>query len=167
MGGRVGGITSKYYTETRGMKVSGGQKVKAALALQLADGGPELENLGAQPQDPVRVRLILHRALPKLSAAPDRAQRIADCLDGAKAHPVANVRQNIATAGSLPFADQQVDFPAQIHLRQGPFRAVAIAIDEVTHRRLHIGHLQPQGTDLASNFINSVVHGLLEQNKNI
>ena len=33
MGGRVGGITSKYYAETRGMKVSGGQKVKSGTVL--------------------------------------------------------------------------------------------------------------------------------------
>ncbi len=33
MGGRVGGITSKYYRETRGIKVSGGQDVKAGTVL--------------------------------------------------------------------------------------------------------------------------------------
>ncbi|MBI3602342.1 MAG: 50S ribosomal protein L27 [Candidatus Omnitrophica bacterium] len=33
MGGRVGGITSKYYWETRGIKVSGGQRVKAGAIL--------------------------------------------------------------------------------------------------------------------------------------
>ena len=33
MGGRVGGITSKYYYETRGIKVSGGQTVKAGTIL--------------------------------------------------------------------------------------------------------------------------------------
>ena len=33
MGGRVGGITSKYYAETRGIKVSGGQKVKSGTVL--------------------------------------------------------------------------------------------------------------------------------------
>ena len=33
MGGRVGGITSKYYSETRGVKVSGGQRVKAGTIL--------------------------------------------------------------------------------------------------------------------------------------
>lgn len=33
MGGRVGGITSKYYWETRGVKVSGGQTVKAGTIL--------------------------------------------------------------------------------------------------------------------------------------
>lgn len=33
MGGRVGGITSKYYVETRGVKVSGGQHVKAGTML--------------------------------------------------------------------------------------------------------------------------------------
>ncbi len=33
MGGRVGGLTSKYYKETRGMKVSGGQFVKAGTML--------------------------------------------------------------------------------------------------------------------------------------
>jgi ribosomal protein L27 len=33
MGGRVGGITSKYYYETRGIKVSGGQKVKSGTIL--------------------------------------------------------------------------------------------------------------------------------------
>ena len=33
MGGRVGGISSKYYWETGGIKVSGGQKVKAGTIL--------------------------------------------------------------------------------------------------------------------------------------
>ncbi len=33
MGGRVGGITSKFYVETRGIKVSGGQIVKAGTVL--------------------------------------------------------------------------------------------------------------------------------------
>ena len=33
MGGRVGGISSKYYKETRGIKVSGGQCVKAGTML--------------------------------------------------------------------------------------------------------------------------------------
>jgi len=33
MGGRVGGITSKYYCETAGVKVSGGQKVKSGTIL--------------------------------------------------------------------------------------------------------------------------------------
>ncbi|MEW5896004.1 MAG: 50S ribosomal protein L27 [Candidatus Omnitrophota bacterium] len=33
MGGKVGGTTSKFYTETRGLKVSGGQVVKAGTVL--------------------------------------------------------------------------------------------------------------------------------------
>ncbi len=33
MGGRVGGISSKFYCETTGIKVSGGQKVKAGTVL--------------------------------------------------------------------------------------------------------------------------------------
>jgi ribosomal protein L27 len=33
MGGRVGGISSKYYCETRGIKVSGGQKVRSGTIL--------------------------------------------------------------------------------------------------------------------------------------
>ena len=33
MGGRVGGITSKFYRETKGIKVSGGEKVKAGTIL--------------------------------------------------------------------------------------------------------------------------------------
>lgn len=33
MGGGVGGVTSKYYVETRGLKVSGGQFVKAGTVL--------------------------------------------------------------------------------------------------------------------------------------
>lgn len=33
MGGRVGGLTSKYYSETRGVKVSGGQSVKSGSIL--------------------------------------------------------------------------------------------------------------------------------------
>ena len=33
MGGRVGGITSKYYWETRGIKVAGGQRVKSGTLL--------------------------------------------------------------------------------------------------------------------------------------
>ncbi len=33
MGGRVGGISSKFYKETKGIKVSGGQEVKAGTVL--------------------------------------------------------------------------------------------------------------------------------------
>ena len=33
MGGRVGGISSKYYKETAGVKVSGGQVVKSGTVL--------------------------------------------------------------------------------------------------------------------------------------
>jgi ribosomal protein L27 len=33
MGGRVGGISSKFYAETAGIKVSGGQKVKSGTIL--------------------------------------------------------------------------------------------------------------------------------------
>ena len=33
MGGRVGGLTAKFYKETKGIKVSGGQKVKAGTVL--------------------------------------------------------------------------------------------------------------------------------------
>ena len=33
MGGRVGGISSKFYVETAGIKVSGGQKVKSGTVL--------------------------------------------------------------------------------------------------------------------------------------
>lgn len=33
MGGRVGGISSKFYCETRGVKVSGGQTVKSGTVL--------------------------------------------------------------------------------------------------------------------------------------
>ena len=33
MGGRVGGLTHKYYKETKGVKVSGGQFVKAGTML--------------------------------------------------------------------------------------------------------------------------------------
>ena len=33
MGGRVGGISSKFYRETRGMKVTGGQTVKSGTVL--------------------------------------------------------------------------------------------------------------------------------------
>ena len=33
MGGRVGGTTAKFYRETRGLKVSGGQKVTAGTIL--------------------------------------------------------------------------------------------------------------------------------------
>ena len=33
MGGRVGGISSKYYRETRGVKVSGGQDVSSGTVL--------------------------------------------------------------------------------------------------------------------------------------
>jgi len=33
MGGRVGGTTTKFYRETRGLKVTGGQAVKAGTVL--------------------------------------------------------------------------------------------------------------------------------------
>ncbi|WP_158537657.1 hypothetical protein [Bradyrhizobium sp. MOS003] len=135
--------------------------------LQLPDGRAQFENLGAQPQDPVSVRVLFHGAPSKVSAPGARALGIAGCLYKTKARPVADVWQHTAAAGSLPFADQQVDLPAQIHLHQGLLGAIAIAIDEIAHRGLDAGHFKPQGADFTSNFINSVVHGLLEQNKNI
>jgi hypothetical protein len=138
-----------------------------ALALQLPDRGAEFENLGAQLENPVRLRVFLYRALPKLSAARDHSQGFDGCLDRTQAHAVANIRQDIPATGRLPFADQQGDLPAQIHLRQRLLRAVAITIDKAADGGLDISHLQPQGTDFTSNSINSVVHGLLEQNKNI
>ncbi|QIO99138.1 hypothetical protein HAU86_04680 [Bradyrhizobium symbiodeficiens] len=144
-----------------------GRSIIETGTLQLPDGRAQFENLGAQPQDPVSVRVFLHGALPKGSALGARALGIAGCLYKTKAHPVADVRQDTAAAGSLPFADQQVDLPAQIHLSQGLPGAIAIAVDELAHQGLDAGHFEPQGADFTSNFINSVVHGLLEQNKNI
>jgi hypothetical protein len=98
---------------------------------------------------------------------PDGRAQLENLGSRSGTHPVADIRQNIAATCSLPFADQKIDFLAQIHLRQGLLGAVAIAVDEFSHRRLDVGHFQPQGADFTSNFINSVVHGLLEQNKNI
>ena len=48
MGGRVGGISSKYYRETAGIKVSGGQKVKSGTILtrQGAQWKPGLNVIG-------------------------------------------------------------------------------------------------------------------------
>ncbi|MCS3761216.1 hypothetical protein GGE24_000208 [Bradyrhizobium centrosematis] len=144
-----------------------GRSIIKTRALQLPDGGAQFENLGAQPQDPVSVRVVIHGAPSKISAPSARALGNTGCLHETKAHAVADVRQDIGTAGGLPFPDQQVDLSAQIHLRQGLFGAIAIAVDGSAHGRLDVGHLQPQGADFTSNFINSVVHGLLEQNKNI
>ncbi|WP_165405282.1 hypothetical protein [Bradyrhizobium genosp. SA-3] len=87
-----------------------GRSVVEALALQLPDGGAQFENLGAQFQDPVVVRVFLHRAAPNVSAAGQHARRLVDILHGAKTHPVADVRQDIAAPGRLPFVDEQVDF---------------------------------------------------------
>ncbi|MET4276137.1 hypothetical protein ABIB68_004572 [Bradyrhizobium sp. F1.2.2] len=52
-----------------------GRGVVEPLALQLPDRRAQFENLGAQLENPVRIRVFLHRALPKLSAARDHAQR--------------------------------------------------------------------------------------------
>jgi hypothetical protein len=43
----------------------------------LPDGRAQFENLGAQSQDPVRVRVFLHRTLPMVSAARNHAHGIA------------------------------------------------------------------------------------------
>ncbi|WP_339038020.1 hypothetical protein WHZ78_09085 [Bradyrhizobium symbiodeficiens] len=110
-----------------------GRSIIETGTLQLPDGGAQFENLGAQPQDPVSVRVLFHGALSKVSAPSVRARGIAGCLYKTKAHPVADVRQDTAAAGGLPFADQQVDLPAQIHLRQGLPGAIAIAVDELAH----------------------------------
>ncbi|MCK1737950.1 hypothetical protein IVA79_29170 [Bradyrhizobium sp. 138] len=144
-----------------------GRRIIETRALQLPDGRAQFENLGAQPQDPVSVRVFLHGAPSRHSAPCVRALGTADYLHGTKAHPTADVGQDITAAGSLPFADQQIDFPAQIHLHQGLRGAIAIAVDTIAHGGLDVGHFQPQGADFTSNFINSVVHGFLEQNKNI
>ena len=144
-----------------------GRGIVEALALQLPDGRAQFEDFGAKFQNPVGVAGLRPPRASNISAARDHACRATRLLRGTKAHPVADVRQDIAAPGRLPFADQQIDFPAQIHLRLGLFGAVAIAIDEIAHGHLDSGHLQPQGADFTSNFINSVVHDLLEQNKNI
>jgi len=39
--------------------------------------------------------------------------------------------------------------------------------DLIAGELFKLDHLRPQRADLAADFINSVVHGLLEQNKNI
>jgi hypothetical protein len=54
-----------------------GRGIVEALALQLPDGRAQFENLGAQSQDPVRVRVFLHRTLPLVSAARNHAHGIA------------------------------------------------------------------------------------------
>jgi hypothetical protein len=72
-------------------------------------------------------------------------------------------RRPFATAGRLPFADERRHLGAHAHQPTGGFRAILVMIDQVADRGLDIRHFRPQRTDFASDFINSIVHGLLEQ----
>ena len=111
-----------------------GRGIVKARALQLPDRRAQFEDFGTKLQNPVGVRVFVHGTPPTISAACDCACRPIDLLHGAQAHPITDVRQDIAAPGGLPFADQQIDFQAQIHLRLSPFGAVAIAIEEIAHQ---------------------------------
>ncbi|MGB8401559.1 hypothetical protein [Bradyrhizobium sp.] len=81
--------------------------------------------------------------------------------------PLLQARQPIAAAGGFPFADQDHEFAAQGELAQGILRAIQTAVGLVPDRVFKILHPSTQDADLAPDFINSVVHGPLEQNENI
>jgi hypothetical protein len=65
------------------------------------------------------------------------------------------------------FPDQPGDLSPRRELFAGSLRTVEIGCDLVARLRLQLEHAGPQQADLAPYFINSVVHVLLEQNKNI
>jgi hypothetical protein len=77
------------------------------------------------------------------------------------------IGQPVAPSSRLPFPDQAGDFPSRCELFGGRLRTVEIGPDLVAHLRFQFKHAAPQHVDLPSDFINSIVHALLEQNKNI
>jgi len=76
-------------------------------------------------------------------------------------------RQRLAAARCSPFGNQRSHFGSECHQSQGRFRAVQIMPDLVVHGLLDAHHFGPQIDDFAADFINSVVHGFLEQRENV
>jgi hypothetical protein len=72
-----------------------------------------------------------------------------------------------AAAGRLPFGHQRGKPLSHTQQLERRVRAVQITADLVVHGMLDAHHLGSQNTDFAADFINSVVHGLLEQKENI
>ena len=73
----------------------------------------------------------------------------------------------LAAARGFPLGNQRSQLCPHCHQAQGGFRAVEIVLDLLVHGVLDTHHVGPQNTHFAANFINSVVHGLLEQKENI
>jgi len=70
--------------------------------------------------------------------------------------------QMLAAARGFPLGNQRSQLCPHCHQAQGGFRAVEIVLDLLVHGVLDTHHVGPQNTHFAANFINSVVHGLLE-----
>jgi hypothetical protein len=75
--------------------------------------------------------------------------------------------QVLAAASRFPLGNQRRQLCSHCHQAQGGFRAVEIVPDLLVHRLLDAHHVGPQNTHFAADFINSVVHDLLEQKENI
>jgi hypothetical protein len=81
--------------------------------------------------------------------------------------PLLHGWQPISATGGLPLPKQHQQFGALGHQPERGFGAIEVAVDLVANGGLNLHHLSSQRTDFATNFINSVVHGLLEQKENI
>lgn len=84
-----------------------------------------------------------------------------NCLE-----PLLDCWNLLAAAGRLPFGHQCSELCPHGHQPERGLRAVQIVPNLVMHGVLDAHHLGPQKADFATDFINSVVHGLLEQKEN-
>jgi hypothetical protein len=89
------------------------------------------------------------------------------CRADTQAGALTKARLQMCAACRSPFPDQPLHVAAQSEQAKRTFAAVPVERDLGMHSRLRIGHLEPQCADFPANFINSVVHGLLEQKENI
>jgi len=81
--------------------------------------------------------------------------------------PLLDGRQRFTAAGRLPFGHQNRELSPYRHELERGARAVQITPDLVVHGVLDAHPSDPQNTNLAADFINSVVHGLVAPRKSL
>jgi hypothetical protein len=78
-----------------------------------------------------------------------------------------NQGRPVAAASLPPAANKHRQIGPRRHEAERHIGAVQVATDKFSHSFLHHEHFCPQGADLPLYFVESVVHGLLEQKENI
>ena len=104
---------------------------------------------------------------PKATGQPCPDAFAATSEPGGAAQSLRHGGQAITTARLSPATDKRRQVRPRRHETERHIRTVQVAIDEVAHSLLHHKHFCPQGADLPSYFVKSVVHDLLEQKENI